>query len=455
MGKHMKNNFLRFAGFVLTLFLFAFGTDTDSPLKILAVGDSITEGGKRGVEEYTYRLSLQEIMYKAGVPFDFLGSKVEGLDPGIGWPEVLPGLAFDPHHESYYGQTTRFVCDKVMENYSKLGQHPDIVLVHLGTNDRKHGDFEVSVAQPLRELIAFLREQNEEVAILLGHLNFNNDPTVDQIRSWVERVATETNSSVSPVRTVHHYKGWHADPESVYADTFDWAHPNMKGQQKMAENWWEVMQQLPQLKRPIHLFNGKDLEGWHVDVPALDKKNDSIKSPFTVRDGMLISKGEPRGHLITNASYNDYELTFDYRFEAEPGNCGVLVHAATPRALYDMFPKSIEVQMMHENAGDFWCIVEDIKVDNMEERRGPKNEWGITEGKKRRIANLTDNSEKPLGEWNHMKIRCEQHTITVWVNGVLVNHGFDCTATEGQIALQAEGAQVAFKGLVLQPITAN
>ena len=26
---------------------------------------------------------------------------------------------------------------------------------------------------------------------------------------------------------------------------------------------------------------------------------------------------------------------------------------STPRALYDMFPKSLEVQMFHGNAGDF------------------------------------------------------------------------------------------------------
>lgn len=45
-----------------------------------------------------------------------------------------------------------------------------------------------------------------------------------------------------------------------------------------------------------------------------------------------------------------------------------------------MFPQSIEVQMMHEQAGDFWCIVENIAVPDMERRRGPKETWGITEG---------------------------------------------------------------------------
>jgi len=118
-----------------------------------------------------------------------------------------------------------------------------------------------------------------------------------------------------------------------------------------------------------------------------------------------------------------------------------------------MFPKSIEVQMEHGNAGDFWCIVEDIRVPDMEKRRGAKKDWGITEGKERRILNLTDNSESPVGQWNHMIIECVGNSIKVWVNNDLVNYGFDCSASKGQIALQAEGAEVEFRKLVLKHIS--
>ena len=201
----------------------------------------------------------------------------------------------------------------------------------------------------------------------------------------------------------------------------------------------------------IHLFNGKNLEGWHKDVPAMDSIAD-INSPFVVRDGNLVSLGEPRGHLITNASYKNYRLVVEYRFPNEPGNCGVLVHASTPRFLYKMFPKSIEVQMEHNNAGDFWAIGEDITCDNMEERRGPKDTWGVTDGKNRRIKNLTDNSEKELGQWNTMVIECRDNSIKVWVNGDLVNYGYNATTSSGQIAIQAEGSEVEFRKLDLKPL---
>lgn len=204
--------------------------------------------------------------------------------------------------------------------------------------------------------------------------------------------------------------------------------------------------------KTVSLFNGKDLSGWHADVPEMDT-NASAKNPFIIRNGMLVSMGKPNGHLITDSVYQDYRLTIEYRFAGKPGNCGVLVHASTPRALYKMFPQSIEVQMEHTNAGDFWCIVEDIQVKGMEKRRGPKANWGITEGKERRIFNLTDGSEKPVGEWNSMNIECLGKSIKVWVNGTLVNSGFDCTANKGHIALQAEGSEVEFRKIELIPIT--
>jgi len=202
----------------------------------------------------------------------------------------------------------------------------------------------------------------------------------------------------------------------------------------------------------VELFNGKDLNGWHVDVPKMDTDSNAV-NPFIIRDGMLVSLGDPNGHLITDDSHENYRLEVEYRFAGEPGNCGVLVHASTPRSLYKMFPKSIEVQMYHENAGDFWCISQDISVPDMEKRRGPKNEWGVDGDKKRRILNLTDGSEKPVGEWNRMQIECLGDEIKVWVNDDFVNHGFDCEATKGQIAIQAEGSEVEFRKLVLTPIS--
>lgn len=204
---------------------------------------------------------------------------------------------------------------------------------------------------------------------------------------------------------------------------------------------------------PIALFNGKNLDGWQADIPAADDKEDKNPS-FTVRDGLLVSLGSPGGHLITDKEFSDYKLTVEYRFSDKPGNCGVLVHASDLRALYDMFPKSIEVQMESESAGDFWCIQENIEVPDMEKRRPRKEgqKFGGAPEDARQILNLTDGSEKPVGEWNTMTIEARGGDIIVHVNGDLVNHGKNATATKGKIALQAEGSEVEFRKIELTPL---
>ena len=205
--------------------------------------------------------------------------------------------------------------------------------------------------------------------------------------------------------------------------------------------------------RVIRLFNGRDLTGWKADVPAKDA-NPHAPDSFIVRNGTLVSLGEPRGHLLTETAYRDYRLEVEYRFAGKGGNCGVLVHASRLRALSGMFPQSIEVQMAHQNAGDFWCIEENIEVPDMETRR-PRQEgqkFGGSQGDARRILNLTDNSEKPLGEWNTMVIEARGRTVKVWVNGDLVNEGFGSTADRGKIALQAEGAEVEFRRVDIGPL---
>jgi len=210
----------------------------------------------------------------------------------------------------------------------------------------------------------------------------------------------------------------------------------------------------PEIGLTRSLIPGPDLSGWHADVPAADD-NPDIEPSFAVRDGMLISKGSPPGHLITDAIYENYRLDIEYRFPESAGNCGVLVHASTPRALYGMFPASIEVQMHSGNAGDFWCIAENIAVENMADRRaGQPGQWGGGPNDSRRILNLTDDSERPVGEWNRMVIEAWRDRIRVWVNGDLVNDGFDCTAQRGRIAIQAEGTPVEFRRLDLTPINA-
>lgn len=198
---------------------------------------------------------------------------------------------------------------------------------------------------------------------------------------------------------------------------------------------------------PISLFNGRDLTGWKPYLwDRFEGKEDVVTPPETVwqvQDRMLICKGRPVGYLRTRKEYQNYKLEFEWRWpqDSNGGNSGVSVHVSKPNAL-GLWPQSVEVQLFRRNAGDFWVVPSDVAltVPNVDERR-----------RGRRYLNLTNESEKPFGEWNKMQVVCVRDEIKVFVNGELVNHGTGCSETRGAIALLSEGAEIHFRNIVLTP----
>jgi hypothetical protein len=184
------------------------------------------------------------------------------------------------------------------------------------------------------------------------------------------------------------------------------------------------------------LFNGKDLSNW---TWVTDKKDSKLEDVWSVKDRVLHCTGNPRGYIRTKKDdYQNYSVTVEWRWPGKGGNNGVLVHTSTPSAL-GVWPKSIEVQLAHGNAGDFWVIGTDLDVPNEETRK-----------KGRRHLNLTDDSEKPIGEWNRMEITCQGDEIVVKVNGDTVNHAENCSVSRGAISLQSEGTSIEFRMVELK-----
>ncbi|MES2659396.1 MAG: DUF1080 domain-containing protein [Verrucomicrobiota bacterium] len=188
---------------------------------------------------------------------------------------------------------------------------------------------------------------------------------------------------------------------------------------------------------PKPLFNGKDFKGWVFD--NIDPKAPP-ESVWSVSDGVLVCKGRPPGLMRTEKEYSNYELTLEWRWApgGKPGNSGVLIHASKPKEMF-VWPKSIEVQLGHQNAGDFWTIGEKLTVAG-------------TEPQGRRWVKKADSAEKPPGEWNTAKVRCEGDKITVWINGTLMNEGSGLSTTKGAISLQSEDKEVHFRKVELTAI---
>ncbi len=209
-------------------------------------------------------------------------------------------------------------------------------------------------------------------------------------------------------------------------------------------------EELAALAAPEVLFNGQDLKGWIF----FSKQQDAVvEDTWSVENGILKCAGKPKGYLLTRRWYRDYELTLEWRWSGEVGgNNGVLVHSTVP-LMFGGWPQSLEVQLRSGSAGDFWVIGKHVNIDveNAQQRRA-KPVPGDRHTH-RRIKRLTSDPEKPIGQWNTMRIICNQDEVTVLVNDVKVNHGTNCTVTQGGIALQSEGTPAEFRNIEIKPLT--
>ena len=205
------------------------------PLKILFVGDSITVGGNRERDESTYRVPLQALIRATGVAADYVGTREQGLHSEARWP-----AGFDPHHEAYYGANTGFVRDQLRSHLGSFAA-PDIALVHLGTNDLDSSE----LIEPLEDIIRLLRQRNPSVVVLVGQLALH-DWKAPWRRFRVGRMVDRLNTPESPVVAVNHFEGWVEDPRREETDTYDWIHPNRRGQSRMALAWFAALR--PYLK---------------------------------------------------------------------------------------------------------------------------------------------------------------------------------------------------------------
>jgi hypothetical protein len=187
------------------------------------------------------------------------------------------------------------------------------------------------------------------------------------------------------------------------------------------------------------------LEGWKSYLLE-DARTEDV---WTLgQDGVLHCKGAPLGYLYTEQDYGCFVLELDYRWPPgqEPGKGGVLIRTTGPHKIW---PKSLEAQINVGDAGDFWGL-DGFKLDGPEDRRKKLEhpQFG-------KLINLkkTASVEKPAGQWNHYKIVAQGETVTLEINGQVVNQATACESTPGKIVLTSEGTPIEFRNVVLKAIS--
>jgi len=145
----------------------------------------------------------------------------------------------------------------------------------------------------------------------------------------------------------------------------------------------------------VSLYNGRDLTGWHFE-------GSGAKPEAWRAEGEVLScKGHAMCYLATDKEYGDFELRLEYR-ASEGANSGVGIRF--PRGMWPS-TDGMEIQILD---------------DNSPKNKGtkPKELCGAIYS----FVGPKPHPEKPAGEWNKMRIRCEGPDIQVWLNDVEVIH---------------------------------
>ena len=171
------------------------------------------------------------------------------------------------------------------------------------------------------------------------------------------------------------------------------------------------------------LFNGKDLTGWTIHGTEL----------WYVEDGLLVCESGPDkayGYLSTNKYYDDFELTLEFKQEAN-GNSGVFIRSTVEGTKVsgwqvEVAPPGSDTGGVYESYGRGWLI---------------------------KPAKEKDAALK-MGDWNQMKIRVVGDKITTWLNGTEMIELEDEKIGQGKgsVALQIHdggGIKVRWRNLQL------
>ncbi|MGI6573882.1 MAG: 3-keto-disaccharide hydrolase [Fermentimonas sp.] len=227
------------------------------------------------------------------------------------------------------------------------------------------------------------------------------------------------------------------------------------------------------------LFDGTNLDMWYMFIKGRGVNSDP-RNVFTIDDsGYLRISGEEWGCITTLDEYSNYRIVLEYKWgeetfsprEDKARDSGLLMHSVGEDGAHGgIWMCSIECNIIEGGTGDFIVVgdgSENFSITSTvasSEKGKPYSPSGnpltINKGRidwEHRDPNWLDKKgfrgendvENPVGEWNLLECVVDGDTITVFLNGQLVNHAYDVKPSRGKIQLQSEGAELFFKRVVL------
>lgn len=223
----MKTSALCAAATTATLLALSAGrTHATAPVRIMPLGDSITEGSYNDLpNDGSYRNDLYNLLTIDGFNVDYVGTFEDSNNPGMS----------DTHHQAVSGMQIEGVRTN-LSLWLKSVDDPDVILVHLGTNDFAAGASPAEVIARTRKLIEDLTNSQPYARVLVADLILRTDVPLLQTRqqefaSMLPVLIQEQQSHGRDVKLVE------MQSTLLPTDLLDGLHPNSSGYMKMAVAW--------------------------------------------------------------------------------------------------------------------------------------------------------------------------------------------------------------------------
>ena len=229
LGKRALRSFLPIVAVLVLLFAIPAAGVT----RIMPLGDSITRGYTGSAYHWGYRQPLYVNLTNAGYSFDFVGSKVDGSFP-------------DPNHEGHdgwradeilNGRTSEPGAGK-LENWLNAHQ-PDVVLLHIGTNDISQGSQDANKVSAILNVIDEYEVESSKTVTVILALIINRNPYSSATTQYNNGV---NNMALNRIANGDHIVIVNMENALTYpADLYDDVHPNDNGYAKMAGVWYAAL----------------------------------------------------------------------------------------------------------------------------------------------------------------------------------------------------------------------
>ncbi len=201
----------------------------NSVVKIMPLGDSIT--GSPGCWRALLWNNLQNTGY---TNINFVGTLNNSTSCGV---------PFDGDNEGHGGYLATNIANQNLLPGWLSATNPDIVMMHLGTNDVWNNIAPTTILAAYSTLVNQMRANNPNMKILVAQITPMNPSgcsacaqRVINLNAVIPGWASSKSTAQSPIVVVDQWTGYNDS-----TDTIDGVHPNASGNAKIAAKWYSPL----------------------------------------------------------------------------------------------------------------------------------------------------------------------------------------------------------------------